>query len=152
MNAKKRAQGTSIDANTITTSELAPRVSPDADIADQAQVRQSYTSEDEFIHINTLFEEEEAGGNDDNTLVTNNLAPQAALDTDAADQAILRQTTDLSEKKAYEAASKSTTAMPDTVSILQAIGTPFRRLRRSEGEKHETHFLLCFPMGIAPGI
>jgi hypothetical protein len=58
--------------------------SPDADMTNYAQVSQFHDSEDEFILIDSLFED--ICGNDDNNPVTNNTARKAALDTDAADQ------------------------------------------------------------------
>ena len=80
-NAETKAQETSINANTTTTtSELAPQATLDADMT--GQVDQYQASEDEFIPINSLFEE--LCGNDDNDLATNDLAVQAASDASAA--------------------------------------------------------------------
>jgi len=82
-NAETRAQETSIDANTTTTtSELASQATLDADMT--GQVRQYHASNDEFIPIDSLFEE--VRGND-NDLATNDLAVQAASDARTADQA-----------------------------------------------------------------
>jgi len=83
-NAKTRAQEASIDANTTTTtSELASQATLDADMT--GQVRQYHASKEEFIPIDSLFEE--VRGNDDNDLATNDIAVQAASDARTADQA-----------------------------------------------------------------
>jgi len=70
-NAETKARETSIDAATL-----------DADMT--GQVEQCHASKDEFIPIDSLFEE--LCGNDDNDLATNDLAVQAS-DASAADQA-----------------------------------------------------------------
>jgi hypothetical protein len=82
-------------------------------MTDQAQVRQSHDSEDGFIPIDSLLEE--VRGNDGNALVTNDTTLQAAFDTDTRDQAVLRQTTNLSEEKACEVAADSTTTSTDQI-------------------------------------
>lgn len=107
--ATKTAHGTSMDANTATTSELAPQASRDADITDQAA--QAHDSEDEYIPIDSLFKE--VPGNDDSHPVANDPALQAASDANSADQAVQRETTDLSEKSVGDAVADSPTAVSD---------------------------------------